>query len=144
MDFLAQPPHEAQPLSSEGNKGSSDDATHGNEDRQSWDGSDARSATDESDDEGAPGAGYSDASRRTFVTGKVGTGVNANPSAAGEAMAVAALATDYGTWLKRLAVKLRRSTPAGERFVRLRRIGPAVTGEQVRDCAQRAVKKIRG
>lgn len=140
MDFLARPSLEAQALSPEGNKGSNDDATCGNEDRQSWDSSDAGSVTDESGDEGPPRAGYGGASRRSLSAGKVGTGVSADPSAAGEALAVAALATDYGAWLKRLAVKLRRSTPAGENFVRLRRIGPAVTGEQVREWAQRAAK----
>ncbi|CAM9634960.1 unnamed protein product, partial [Choristocarpus tenellus] len=48
-----------------------------------------------------------------------------------EAVAAAALATDYTAWLTRLAVRLRRAVPAGECFVRLRCIDRAITGEQV-------------
>lgn len=129
MDFLAQPPHAAAGKP-EATLAACDSANGGDGDRASWDGSDGGSLTDESEDEQAPGAGRGGRSKRSFVAGKAGTG--ADPSPAGEAVAVAALATDYGAWLKRLAVRLRRSTPAGECFVRLRCIGPAVTGEQAR------------
>lgn len=78
--------------------------------------------------DGATASGGASGNHRPFSGAKDADG---GPSA-GQAVAVAALATDYGAWLKRLAVRLRRATPAGERFVRLRCIGPAVTGEQVR------------
>lgn len=127
MDFVAQPPQEA-PVSTEAmtiTRDSNDSSVHGNMDGHSWDGSQL-SGTDDSDDEIVPDARYGE-SQRPFID----TANAAGPSAAGEAVAVAALTADYGAWLKRLAVRLRRAIPAGERFVRLRRIAPAVTGEEV-------------
>lgn len=133
MDFLARPPP-AAPAASLSDavlasaKDTQSDALYPDAYRQSW-GSDGGS--DDSEDDRVPPPrvkGYAGGSRRSFASGETGV------SAAGEAVAVAALASDYGAWLKRLAVRLRRATPAGGRFVRLRRIGPAVTGEQVSEC----------
>lgn len=145
MEFLAQPTQESSAPTdlTLGAEGVNDESS--NVDSRSWDGSNG-SASDDSDDDGlvAPGTrsgagtgtrpGYGDFQRPfTPNTGSSNrkTGVGDDPKAAGEAVAGAALAADYGVWLKRLAVRLRRSTPAGGRFVRLRRIGPSVTGEQV-------------
>lgn len=142
MDFLAQPPPapraspDAMPATNE--KDARNESVHGSADRQSWQGSDGDSVSDDSEDERGRGRGrgaeHGDGAGGSFVAGKGADAVD--PSSAGEAVAVAALATDYGQWLKRLAVKLRRATPAGQRHVRLRVIGPAVTGEQVRDCTR--------
>lgn len=114
-------------------------------DEQSWDGSNDGSPSDESADErrthNRDGSG-SGGSRRPFGGSKAGPITDS--SSLGHAMAGAALATDYGAWLKRLAVKLRRATPAGERFVRLRRIGPAVTGEEVRHHQGLACDRMTG
>lgn len=139
MDFLAQPVHEPStpPKHILGVK--YPDNSSADVDVRSWDGSDASACDDSDDDFIARRAGAD--SRRAYSShrrllaagsggGKAKVAVN-DPKAAGEAVAGAALAAEYGLWLKRLAVRLRRSTPAGERFVRLRRIGPAVTGEQV-------------
>ena len=133
MDYLAQPPPPA-PLPP------SDAAPHGDggsdtsdagyitsddilEEDRGGGGGGAQQGADGHGHDGTAAAG----NRRSFSGAKDADG---GPSA-GQAVAVAALATDYGAWLKRLAVRLRRATPAGERFVRLRCIGPAVTGEQV-------------
>lgn len=151
VDFLAQPPPEA-PAPTEATTES-----FANADAENWQGSDDSSCEDYSEDElvAPPRAGggfptttaaapsrYSRSGQRHFAAGNndVGPGGGGSfapkdddPKAAGEAVAGAALAADYGAWLKRLAVRLRRATPAGDRFVRLRRIGPTVTGEQVRE-----------
>ncbi len=143
MDYLAQPPPAAPP---------SDAVPHGD---GGSDTSDAGYITSddvlEEERGGAPhgagghgrdagggsggGGGGSSQKQRSFSRAE--DDGDGGPSA-GQAVAVAALATDYGAWLKRLAVRLRRATPAGERFVRLRCIGPAVTGDQVRrTCIQK-------
>lgn len=129
MDYLAKPPPAASSL---------DASLHGGDVGSDNSSNDAYLISQDLDEEraaqqGASGHDRDDGSvgsarqRRPFSAGK---DAGAGPSA-GQAVAVAALATDYGAWLKRLAVRLRRATPAGERFVRLRSIGPAVTGEQV-------------
>ena len=123
-------------------KGPRNESTHDSADLQSWEGSDGDdSVSDDSEDERGReqgrrrGRGHRDDGRGgSFALGRAADAVD--PSAAGEAVAVAALATDYGQWLKRLAVKLRRATPAGQRLVRLRSIGPAVTGEQVGESSK--------
>lgn len=137
MDYLAQPAPASLPaddLSANGNGGGADTGSdHGSD---GYFTSDDLLLNDD-DDRGSRHTTASSSShhrRRPFSSGKAdGGGGGSGPSAAGQAVAGAALASDYGTWLKRLAVRLRRATPAGERFVRLRCIGPAVTGEQV--CA---------
>lgn len=134
MDYLAQPPPAALPpdAAPHGDGGSdtsdagyitSDDILE--EERGAQQGAGGHGHGHGYD--GATAAGASGSHRSFSGAGKDADG---GPSA-GQAVAVAALATDYGAWLKRLAVRLRRATPAGERFVRLRCIGPAVTGEQV-------------
>lgn len=152
MDFLAQPPPEAHAPTE------ATTVSSANVDAENWQGSDDSSCEDYSEDElvapprasggfstittGAKRSRYSRSGRRHFAAGNndgsAGGGgsfapEDDDPKAAGEAVAGAALAADYGAWLKRLAVRLRRATPAGDRFVRLRRIGPTVTGEQVRE-----------
>ncbi|CAM9218126.1 unnamed protein product, partial [Discosporangium mesarthrocarpum] len=42
-----------------------------------------------------------------------------------------AAGADHDAWLARMAVRLRRAVPEGERFVRLHHVDRAVTGEQV-------------
>lgn len=129
MDYLAQPPPAASSL---------DASLHGRDVGSDTGSEDGYLTSQDLDEERAAQQGTrghnrgggsvgSARQRRPFSAGK---DIGAGPSA-GQAVAVAALATDYGAWLKRLAVRLRRATPAGERFVRLRSVGPAVTGEQV-------------
>lgn len=129
MDYLAQPPPAAPP---------SDAAPHGD---GGSDTSDAGYITSDDvleEERGGAQHGGSGSSQKQRSFSRPEDGGDGGPSA-GQAVAVAALATDYGAWLKRLAVRLRRATPAGERFVRLRCIGPAVTGDQVRRaCIQSA------
>lgn len=129
IEFLAQPTQKravSPELEQAGRDG--DDGSSRNEDR-GWDG-DESDYSDESDEfDHKPTSGSGSGGSRSFFTGKAGAGRSTNP---GEAVAVAALASDYGTWLRRLAVRLRRATPPGDRFVRLRRISPAITGEEVR------------
>ncbi|CBN77240.1 hypothetical protein Esi_0038_0149 [Ectocarpus siliculosus] len=130
MDYLAQPAPASLPaddLSANGGGGAEAGSDHG---------SDGYFTSDDLlvNDDDERGSRHTTAStsshhRRPFSSGKADGG--SGPSAAGQAVAGAALASDYGTWLKRLAVRLRRATPAGEQFVRLRCISPAVTGEQV-------------
>ncbi|CAN0236426.1 unnamed protein product, partial [Laminaria digitata] len=142
MDFLAQPPPAAARVSPDAMLDASEnsarnESAHGSADRQSWDGSDGDDSAGGGAGEGrgregggGGGGGHGEGGGgggRSFAT----AGKAADDSSAGEAVAVAALATDYGRWLKRLAVKLRRATPPGQRLVRLRSVGPAVTGEQV-------------
>lgn len=129
MEYLAQPPPAALPSDAGPHvDGGSDTSDAG------YITSDDILEEERGAQQGASGHGYdgtaaagSSGNHRSFSGAK---DVDGGPSA-GQAVAVAALATDYGAWLKRLAVRLRRATPAGERFVRLRCIGPAVTGEQV-------------
>ncbi|CAM9483306.1 unnamed protein product [Scytosiphon promiscuus] len=133
MDYLAQPPPAAPPAEGFSEDGLRDYSVQGNGGSENGSDSGYSTADDLLEEETGSRQGTEaqrkNASRRrkTFAPDAAGGG----PSAAGEAVAVAALASDYGSWLKRLAVRLRRSTPAGERFVRLRCISPAVTGAQV-------------
>lgn len=129
MDFLAPPPKVSLEMSEAVLPGE-EDGVDGveREDEISWDGSDGGS--NESSDERPsrsrrPSKDDRSASLNPFASG---TG---EPSPAGEVVAGAALASDYGAWLKRLAVRMRRGAPAGDRFVRLRCISPVVTGDEV-------------
>lgn len=130
MDYLAQPAPASLPaddVSANGGGGVDAGSDHGSDGYFTSD----DLLLNEDDERGSRHTAASSSSyhRRPFSSGKADGG--SGPSAAGQAVAGAALASDYGTWLKRLAVRLRRATPAGERFVRLRCISPAVTGEQV-------------
>lgn len=141
MDFLAPPPKVSLEMSEAVLPGE-EDGVDGveREDEISWGGSDGGS-NDSSDERPPRSRGLSNdgrgASLNPFASG---TG---EPSPAGEAVAGAALASDYGAWLKRLAVRLRRGAPAGDRFVRLRRISPVVTGDEV-GCNRGLVKVCCG
>lgn len=137
MDYLAQPPPAARPADdfSEDSR-LRDYSVQGNGGSENGSDSGYSTADDLLEEETGSRQGMEgrkNPSRKPFAPDAAAAsgGGGGGPSAAGEAVAVAALASDYGSWLKRLAVRLRRSTPAGERFVRLRCISPAVTGAQV-------------
>lgn len=128
MEFLAQPSPDA-PSSAGAAQGANDPETHAareEADEGSSDGS-AGSEGDGCKDEAASKGGRGGRPQRLFGD-KAGATSDAST---GEAVAVAALASEYGSWLKRLAVRLRRAVPAGSHSVRLRRVSPAVTGDQV-------------
>lgn len=135
MDYLAQPPSAAPPAVEDFSEdGRRDYSVQGNGGSDNGSDSGYSTADDLLEEETRSRQGMegqqrnAERRRQPFASDVAGGG---GPSAAGEAVAGAALASDYGSWLKRLAVRLRRSTPAGERFVRLRCISPAVTGAQV-------------
>eukprot|EP00752_Nemacystus_decipiens_P011084 g9848.t1 len=133
MDYLAQPPPPAAlpPADAvphgDGGSDTSDAGYITSDDILDEDRGGAQQGASGHGHDGATAAGGPPKNHRSFSGAEDADG----GASAGQAVAVAALATDYGAWLKRLAVRLRRATPAGERFVRLRCIGPAVTGEQV-------------
>lgn len=129
MDFLAPPPKVSFEMSEAVLPGEEDGVDGVERDEEmSWDGSDGGS--NDSSDERPPQSRRLSKDSRSASLNPFASGTG-EPSPAGEAVAGAALASDYGAWLKRLAVRLRRGAPAGDRFVRLRCISPVVTGDEV-------------